>query len=73
MVYSAQEAFPSGEVMSLMGVGVENVVLFVWIKFFELWQVFSSLDVVYVQHVQWAYTLSIGHTGHVLVTGLCVL
>lgn len=35
---SAQEDFPSGEVMNLMGVGVENVVLFVWIKFFELWQ-----------------------------------
>ena len=33
-----QEDFPSGEVMNMMGVGVENISTLVWVNFFLLWQ-----------------------------------
>ena len=33
-----QEIFPSGEVMNMMGVGIENISTLVWGNFFLLWQ-----------------------------------
>ena len=38
MCYREQEQFPSGEVMNMMGAGIENIVTLVWGNFFLLIQ-----------------------------------